>query len=163
RTLTVSVATNITGAARTGTAQFLLKNEAQFINDGTLTQEDQVGFFMGAAPDDTSVVKVINNGTWDGSVGSRISVPFDNNGKVQLQANRLDLWGGGTSNGTFTGQDGSLLWFSGNHTLTGDISTKGHVSFSYGTTSVAGSYFAAEATDVGFESSVDFSGAVSGV
>ncbi len=88
---------------------------------------------------------------------------FNNSGSVLVDNGGLDL-SGGTSSGSFTGNAGTSLSFSGQSFTTTSSITGDTVSFSDGDT-VAGSYSAQTATVIhfGFGGAEEFTGTVSSV
>lgn len=102
-----------------------------------------------------------NNGTYTktGTGNTDISMVFNNSGVVNVQAGRLNLSGGGTSSGSYTGA-GSLEFGGGSHTLTPASSiSNNQVLFSGESADVAGNYNVAGKTQVS-GGSVNFTGTV---
>ena len=114
----------------------------------------------------------INDGLFEKSVNTgplsdtELDVPFDQSstGSVSVLAGSLSFLGGGTSSGSFTGDAGTTLSFSG-QTFTPTSSIAGDtVSFSGGDT-IAGSYSAQTATVInyGYGEPEEFIGTVTSV
>jgi len=103
-----------------------------------------------------------NAGLWrktGGTGTTTLSVPFANNGDVQVQSGTLDLAAGGSASGTFeVSANAALQFVGGTYTLSAasSVTGAGHGIFSSGTINASGTYNLATNTFSG--ATVNFSG-----
>ena len=135
-----------------------LRGDPDFYNDGVgaLPRIDNSGTLVKTAG-------VSRDGIAHSADGTLITI-FNNSGSVIVHAGVLAMLDGGVSSGSFHGDLGTDLYFSGDHILTGPISGDG-ITFNTwpagGSAAVSGTYQATAYTYVGCPTT--FSGAVLGV
>ena len=128
----------------TSTGTLFLENGATFTNQSIGLFDMQVNGFIDY---NTGTLPTFDNlGTFQKSGGTgtaTVDVTLDNSSPVQVQSGTLSFTRGGTSSGNFDVDAGQTLNFGGGtHSLDGSSSVTGagNVSFSSGTTNIAGSY-----------------------
>ncbi len=142
------------GAAVWSSAEIQIQNAAKIVNAVGATFDIQTHHNMYWQTGYGVLGSFENNGTLSKSAGTTdatmLYISLINNGVVDVQVGNLDLYGPGTSSGSFTAAPGATLRFHADHALlnTATVSATGTVQVTGGTVNVDGTYNVSGVTQV---------------
>jgi uncharacterized repeat protein (TIGR01451 family) len=155
------VLNNSATATWTGTGDISLGSGTTFNNLSGATFDAQNSETISVA---SGSATFNNSGAFKKSAGTSTTLlypVFNNNGTVEVQAGRLDLWDGGTHSGTMTGAAGTTFEFRGSHNFTASSSiSAANIYVTRGGITVTGTYNVTGSTTADAFSGITLSGPI---